>query len=347
MASLAFSLSTPASSQSSQSGKVQICGNDYKQKHRCNYKSVPRRRPRISDVRNCTQATAAGVPAVPRNINEVVQACVSAIDSASAAGIRRMRIRALLPGLNPSLEDSFPYSEKLLLMCVLSIARMSEVCTSTEVNLRFKSTGTAASALQTYGTENPLPANINITVYDDRDDLTCEPDSVNIIINPVAARGNPVLKEIETGVAKCPDGIWVLFNPDFTADRAALGMKYQQRRLDFLATFVDVFYFRNLFVISRPKLIPIEKGALVFMYDDDKYWNTYALLEGDYKLSESYETEPTPSEISTSVQNFIDNNSERVKEVVDDEGYLKSLVFWAVLLSGLWYSLRILTSRLL
>lgn len=350
MASTAFSSSSPSTLQSHRSSIVQVCRNRYKYKHQ--HELRPRRRPRIdnpytyTDVRSCAvQEAAGGVPAVPRNINEVVQECVSGIDRASAAGIRRMRIRALIPGLNPALEDTFPYSEKLLLMCVLSIARTSQVCLGcTQVNLRFKSAGTAASALQAFGADedNPLPANVNITTYVDDDDSDDDSDSVNIVINPVAARGNPVLEEIEAAVGKSPGGTWLLFNPDFTADRAARGMKDQQKRAEFIESFVDVFYFRNLFVISRPKLIPIEKGAIVYVHRDDEQWVTYALLEGDYKMAHRYSALPSPTEISNGVQNCIDNNTERVKEVVDDEGYLKSLVVWAVVLSGIWYTLRML-----
>lgn len=248
-----------------------------------------------------------------------------------------MRVRALVPGLNVNLEDTFPYNERLLLMLVLSLARTASVTANAErVNLRFKSAGTAASALKTYGGEE-LPVNIHVGVYDDPEDTEGD---VNIIINPVAARGNPVLAEIERSVNRAPDQIWILLNPDFSADRSALGMRDQSRRKEFIDKFADVFYFRNLFIISRPTLVPVEKGAMMFCYGEK--WSTYSLIDGEYKQAGSFSQEPSAAEISNAVQSGIEANTVYEKEEVDDSEYLAKVGGFGAVVFLLYAGLRAL-----
>lgn len=113
-------------------------------------------------------------------------------------------------------------------------------------------------------------------------------------------------------------------NPDFEADRAALGMKEQRLREEFVEKFVDCFYFRNLFIITRPKLIPVEKGALVFCYGED--WSSYSLVDDSYKLADSWDSEPSTTTISNAVQKGIDDNTEYVPEKIDDSEYIQKVV---------------------
>lgn len=185
--------------------------------------------------------------AVPRNLNEAITVCARSLDAAVASGARRMRIRALVPGLNVALEDSFPYNEQLLLMLTLSLVRSSKALTTApHVALLFKSAGTAAAASNACAKSGePLPSHVDIGVYDDSTQVQTT-GAVRVIVNPVSARGNPVLDELERAVARDPDATWVLLNPDFTGDRSALGVRELDRRAEFLKQFTDVFYFRNL-----------------------------------------------------------------------------------------------------
>eukprot|EP00171_Calliarthron_tuberculosum_P020992 IDg20992t1 len=182
--------------------------------------------------------------AVPRNLNEAVKVCARALDAAAAGGARRMRVRALVPGLNPALEDSFPYNEKLLLMLTLSLVRTSDaLAEAPRVALLFKSAGTAAAATNACKSSGErLPDHVDIGVYDDARALPEKIDgAVRVIVNPVSARGNPVVNEIERAVNRDPGATWVLLNPDFDADRSAMGVRELDRRADFLSQFVDVF----------------------------------------------------------------------------------------------------------
>ncbi len=307
-------------------------------------KSTPILTHRLRSYATCKRpryrCTATPPVTVPANINEVVQTCASGLDRASAAGYKRMRVRALVPGLNPGLENNFPYNEKLLLMLVLSLARTASLTSKAErVNLRFKSAGTAASALKTYGEGEPLPANIHLAVYDDPNDTEGD---VNIIINPVAARGNPVLAEIERALGRAPEATWILFNPDFSADRSALGMRDQTKRDEFLKQFVDAFFFRNLFEISRPKLIPIEKGALLRTAHDNP-WIVFSLVNGEFVVAGEFENEPTPIQISNTAEKGIEKNLVAKKAVsaeVNYSDYLLVVMFCGIVFSGLYWALN-------
>lgn len=188
---------------------------------------------------------------MPQNLNEVVQGCARGIDLAFVSGHRRLQVRALVPGLNSALEDAFPYNEKLLQMLTLSLVRTSSVLIEApRVALLFKSAGTAAAAQQAYLKANePMPPNLDLGAYDGSP-LSAIDDNgngaVRVIVNPISARGNPILPDIETAVKEEPRATWILLNADFTADRSALGIRELDRRAAFLNTFVDVFYFRNL-----------------------------------------------------------------------------------------------------
>lgn len=305
--------------------------------------------------------------AVPRNLNEIVRVAAAGLDRAAAKGTARLQIDALVPGLNPTLEDSFPYNERLLVMLVRALLTQSTALRdSARVALLFKSEGTAASARQVYKKEGDLPANATIASYylrdGDGESRLAGTDGFNVIINPVNARGNPVIVDVMRLVEQQPEAGWVMLNPDFSADRSALGMKDVKHRQEFLDTFQSVFYFRNLvsacslflreretgcdsdeltgggyyaakFVIKRPKLIAVEKGALLYCFGDD--WSVFRFEKDSYEEVATFASRPTQMEFSNAIESA--PRERAPPQPANDKEYLTTVGVLAAGVAGLLY----------
>lgn len=87
---------------------------------------------------------------------------------------------------------------------------------------------------------------IAIASYYRRDFYEGRTKDVNFIVSPVSNRGDSVMDDLDTILSEAPDAVWVLVNAALTLDRAAVGMSENKRRQDFLESFTEVFYFRNL-----------------------------------------------------------------------------------------------------
>lgn len=211
--------------------------------HRTSFRAKPLH---IStSLRACTE-----IPTPPTTLDVLIPQVAATVDTAIANGHRRLQLTTLIPGLNPQIENTVPYNEELFqqisLQLILSSEKLSQYPT---ISLLFKSAGTAAAALNQFRkSEIAIPENVNIASYFGRDAAMGKSriGNANIIVNPASARGNPVFKDLMSLLAEDKDAIWILINPDFSADRAALGMREIEETEMFLASFTSVFYFRNL-----------------------------------------------------------------------------------------------------
>lgn len=208
-------------------------------------------------VQRRVRAAPRACARVPANVGQSVAAASAAIDSAAADAVRRMQVALLVPGLNVQLENSFPYSDALLYTIVASLAR-SGVLAGAEVSLLFKSAGTAAAFQNEH---RPLPDNVSVASFFGRDTpgagqrpRVVQAPGFNVVVNPVSARGDPVLRDIRALVETAPDASWILLNPDFSGDRSALGVRDITEQNAFLDTFRQVYYFRNLVRSFHPFL---------------------------------------------------------------------------------------------
>lgn len=200
-----------------------------------------------------TKRTTRVRACVPTSPEEVVSIGARAIDNAWKSGVRRMQIGALIPGLNPALEETFPYNDQLLVQTVRRLVEESDtIRNAPHIALLFKSAGTAAAALDLYQKTTQLQENVSVASFFRRDtpvgdaSRLAEAPGFNIVVNPVNSRGDPVILDIMDLVKEQPEASWILINPDFTGDRSALGVREIDRRNKFLSDFAQVFYFRNL-----------------------------------------------------------------------------------------------------
>jgi Domain of unknown function (DUF1995) len=274
-------------------------------------------------------------------------------DALSAAKSPRSKIHALVPGLIPGIEDAYPYNETLLYDLVLAIAiRLAEF--RIKIVLLFKSAGTVAAATQYYRKSDKfpdIPETISLASFCPRDGPRdgkplIPPDALGIVVNPVNSRGDPVILDIASMVGSCATSCeWILFNPDFTADRSALGVAEVSRRNAFLETFEDVFYLRNLFAVSRPSLEATERGAVMRVYPAP--WKVFALdkLTGSYCLISTHDMLPPRNRIADAFD-VAPSRPLTVEEKfgrysADDRSYLATLVSLSVLASAMFYVSRV------
>lgn len=268
----------------------------------------PRARRRSASVVVCS----AAVP--PTDMEATVRLASASLSQALAAGHKRLRVVALIPGLNPQVEDTFPFSSatlnNLALRTLKSTAQLAEAPSSA---LLFASTGTAQSAQAQYNRDGvAMPQGCCVASFDE----PCE--HVNMLIAPITSRGDPVLPSLQRSIDTFPDAIWVLLNGDFGADRAAVGMRQSAERDAFVKSFVNAYYVRNLFTVNRPSLKAVEKGVLMHCYAGS--WQLFSLKES-YSLIEEYHKMPSIPEL-TCILNEVSNNALKgpiVSNTVDRE----------------------------
>lgn len=288
--------------------------------------------------------------------NDVPSLVTLAADAYAAAGRpARARLTALIPGLNPALEETFPYSDRLLCDVALALARAT--ANRRRVRLLFKSAGTAAAASQYYAKgsqEGPLGEDISLASFNKRDSSRdgtplVSSGELGIFVNPKNSIGDPVILDVQHVVDTAPaDASWILFNHDFTADRNALGLAEQTRRTAFVESFCEVFYFRSVFVFVRPQLIPLEKGVLLRAYPDP--YTVYRLMQpsAEYKVVQTFNKLPRGHEVTDAldvVATRVLSVQERLQSFGnDDKSYLQLLLWLAVVSSAVFWFLRYLAS---
>lgn len=211
------------------------------------------RRERVASEPVCEAAPPTPAPAVPTSLQALTTLAAKSVSEALKDGEKRIRITALPPTLNPVLENSFPYSAQNLHILVRDILLQTPVETS-KTSILFASAGQAASAKAQYKKEISVFAKLEdeeddeiaIASYYRRDFYEGRTKDVNFIVSPVSNRGDSVMDDLDTILSEAPDAVWVLVNAALTLDRAAVGMSENKRRQDFLESFTEVFYFRNL-----------------------------------------------------------------------------------------------------
>ncbi|CAM9109817.1 unnamed protein product, partial [Phaeothamnion confervicola] len=205
----------------------------------------------------------------PSSIGGVAGQALDSVRRAVKAGEKRLQVDILLPGLNPKLENSAPYSPALLLSLLREVLSAFDDCAS--VKVLFSSAGDAAMAQKAYS-DAAWPLNTNVRFGGCIRTAVGPADDAVLIVSPRNSVGDPVILEVEAVVAAAPHAAVLLFNPDL-GEKVALGIRERDRRNSFLGTFRQVFYFRNLFFLRRPDLVPLEKGALMRRYDED--WSVW------------------------------------------------------------------------
>lgn len=271
-------------------------------------------------------------------ISQAVAAITSA--EATAGHNRRHRVTALIPGLNSLIEDTYPYNDALLMELVMELAVRLSQNTSEQageperVCILFKSVGTAAAAAKYYsqtrtstgkGVEDgspsepsdgnvptsptrAFPEHITLGSYAKRDGPRVgegplvPPGARAILVNPMSSRGDPLVPELtqlvnETSDATCK---WVMVNEDFSGDRSAAGIAEMGRRNEFLSSFSQTYYMRNLFVIKRPKLIPVEKGVLLKSYPHP--WTLFSFQNGTYGKLREFDSSPSREVVADALE---------------------------------------------
>lgn len=213
--------------------------------------SPPLSRPsRPSHAIRACQPSAPSPPQPPCNLDETVALASTSLAAVLSTGAKRAKLSAIIPGLNPLIEDTVPYSDSTLNTLAYGLAK-SPALSDGSVALLFKSAGTAAAARQFLA---PADDKLTFASYFRRDATTARVSKhVNLVVNPTSARGDRVMDDLEAVIAEAPHAVWVLLNPDFGIDRAAVGMREISRRDSFLSSFQNAFYFRNL---VRPSPAP-------------------------------------------------------------------------------------------
>lgn len=283
---------------------------------------------------------------------------------------RRAAVNLLTPGLNPALEDTYPYSESALCdaAALLALAAVRAYPAAPHVALLFKSAGNAASARAYYTSPaSPAPSSfaealaagdISIGSFAGRDAARprpdaaapCPPRAVVVVVNPVSARGDPVVADVralvEAGEAAAPDTAptaHVLLNPDFDADVSALGMRDRAERDSFLKSFESSYYLRTLASIARPSLLATERGALLRAAPGR--YGVFALdASGAYELVKEFDERPDRNQVTNAFEKpavVRDMNAPRSAQAIADEAsFLKTLLALSVVASAAFYALR-------
>lgn len=214
---------------------------------------------RSSTISACA-SRPEGVPLPPTSLELTVPLATQAITDALDAGHTRLRLNALIPGLNPAVEQSYPYSVAALNTLARSVIVFnSQLSQVPSCSLLFSSTGAAAMASSQYIRDESrytyseseqmaaIPVEINMASFAKRDAKAARTSPhVNVIVAPISSRGDPVMDDIDEIMLENPEATWILLNADFGVDRAAVGMRESNRRAAFIASFTEAFYFRNL-----------------------------------------------------------------------------------------------------
>lgn len=257
----------------------------------------------------------ASSPDPPTSIEAAVALAAKSVDNAISAGVKRVRVTALIPGLNPIAEDTYPFS--LSLQNILARALVTQTSTLSalpDASLLFESAGTAAAASAQY-TRDAGETYVRGDDDDNNDDTVNNEDGqsvrvktasfagrdfvegraskhANVLVAPVSSRGDPIMDDLEAVIREAPDAVWVLFNARLDVDRAAVGMAESTRRASFEESFEDIFYFRNLFEIKRPRLIAVERGAILKCFG--QAYQVFGLADGEYVLGGESDELPLP-----------------------------------------------------
>lgn len=240
---------------------------------------------------------------VPNSVESTVGLATDAISKALQDGHTRILINALIPGLNPALEQSFPFSSSLLNTLSASlVTKTPKLQALPNSSLLFASSGTAAAATAQFRRDNPDgTTNIASASFSGRDTAEGRTSShCNVIINPISSRGDPVMDDLQLVMSENPDATWILLNPQLGVDRAAVGMRENSRRAAFIESFTNTFYLRPLFEIQRPRLNAVERGSLLFTYGNP--WKVFSLVGGQYVLADELDRMPDPEEITSCIK---------------------------------------------
>lgn len=210
-------------------------------------------RQRVRPVAICA---AAAPPPPPTDIDGAIALASKSLSDTIASGTKRAKLSALIPGLNPLIEETVPYSDALLNTIAYGLAcSCPALAEQPSVALLFKSAGTAAAAQASL--RPPQDGPVTFASYFRRDggeSTTRASPHANVLINPTSVRGDRIMDDLETVVDEAPEALWVVLNPDLGLDRAAVGMREMTRRDNFLKTFSTAFYFRNLVGLSISSL---------------------------------------------------------------------------------------------
>lgn len=209
-------------------------------------------------VLKCCASTEKSDLKPPTSLESTVSLATQAITNAIGDGHKRVGVTALIPGLNPLIEETVPYSAALLNILAKGLVQytpqINDEASSSPPALLFASAGTAAAAAAQYKRDAPTTAGnvteefqIETASFSKRDGKANRTSpSANVIVAPVSSRGDPIMDDLETIIKENDDALWILLNPDFGADRAAVGMRENARRASFEESFRDTFYFRSL-----------------------------------------------------------------------------------------------------
>lgn len=204
----------------------------------------------------CTQPPTPppAQPQLPTNLPSTITFAAAAASKALATGATRIKVTALIPGLNPQLEEAVPYSSQTLYTLARGIAISTPALRTLSTTLLFPSSGDAAAAAAFYRREISEDASVRTASYFRRDGKEGRVSTdANVIVAPISSRGDRVMDDLESVISEAPDAIWVLLNADLDVDRASVGMAENERRASFIRAFINAFYFRNLvrYIISR------------------------------------------------------------------------------------------------
>lgn len=285
----------------------------------------------------CTQPPTPppAQPQLPTNLPSTITFAAAAASKALATGATRIKVTALIPGLNPQLEEAVPYSSQTLYTLARGIAISTPALRTLSTTLLFPSSGDAAAAAAFYRREISEDASVRTASYFRRDGKEGRVSTdANVIVAPISSRGDRVMDDLESVISEAPDAIWVLLNADLDVDRASVGMAENERRASFIRAFINAFYFRNLFEVRRPKLTAVERGALYFSYPGP--WSVYAIDEeamGYYLVAEDDDM-PRPDRITALIR------ARRKPVVVDnagmDEEFVKVLLLCCIVFATVY-----------
>ena len=188
-------------------------------------------------------------------------------------------IDLLTPGLNPKLEQKVILSAELLFDLVQSMLPIVSSSFSTTF-LMFQSMGDAAGFNKYMRqTNNVLPDNVVATELNSR--YFVEEVAIDCVIFVKAQNnvGDPVMREIRNIVENVsPKSAYYYLNCDLS-DKVTTGSVRKGSRDEFRKSIAPLFYFRNIVSVSRPSLLPREKGAL--LYTPTKGWTLYRVNDED------------------------------------------------------------------
>ena len=196
-------------------------------------------------------------------------------DNGSLKGSRGS-VDVLTPGLNPKLEQKVILSTELLFDLVSSMLPVVSSTFGTTLFM-FQSMGDAAG-FEKYmrQTNQETPPNVVATELNVRYISPDVPIECIIFVNARNHVGDPVLREIREIAGESPDSALLFLNCDLS-DRVTTGTVRKAGRDEFRDSVEPVFYFRNIVQVSRPSLLPRERGAMTF--SRARGWKIYSANE--------------------------------------------------------------------